>query len=169
MRGIHIGAAGLFSHVPDFEAEDGKPVHGHAQGLGILAGAFLFPGGGEKGFEQRDQAGVHAFHAVVAFLIEAVNAPFAIGNDFGPHVPAAGHVFHMPEPEIAQMLGQGQGVQGDGAGQGVGGRVRGHVGKGLGVGVPIFGFGGVPGGGGLILKAGALVKQIKQGAGRRRR
>ena len=106
--GAHVVTVQLFVHVPYLETQDGQAINGHAERFGIDA---VGRGCRKQGREQRDKAGVHALHAVVAFLVEFVNAVFAVGNDIGSHVTAAGHILDMPQLEVAQVLGTDKGAQ----------------------------------------------------------
>lgn len=136
MFGSHIGAPDLFVHVPDLEAEDGKAVDGHAEGFRIDVRRGR---GREQRGEQGHEAGVHAFYAVVALLVEPVDAVLAVCNDVGRHVAAAGRVLNVPEPEIPQVLRADEGKERLGGSGGVGGDVVG------------FGFLAVPEGRGFVL------------------
>ena len=132
--GRHVGAPDLFVHVPDLEAEDGKAVDGHAEGFRIDVRRGR---GREQRGEQGHEAGVHALYAVVALLVEPVDAVLAVGDDIGRHVAAAGRVLNVPEPEIPQVLRADEGKER--LGGGVGGDVVG------------LGFLAVPEGRGFVL------------------
>ena len=94
---------------------------------------------GSSGGEQGHEAGVHALYAVVALLVEPVDAVLAVGDDIGRHVAAAGRVLNVPEPEIPQVLRADEGKERLGGGGGVGGDVVG------------LGFLAVPEGRGFVL------------------
>ena len=134
--GRHVGAPDLLVHVPDLEAEDGKAVDGHAEGFRIDVRRGR---GREQRGEQGHEAGVHALYAVVALLVEPVDAVLAVGDDIGRHVAAAGRVLNVPELEIPQVLRADEGKERLGGGGGVGGDVVG------------LGFLAVPEGRGFVL------------------